>query len=643
MRPSPPSTTLTELEQLILNLRGTISRQDHQDNILARMRVVALNDLQRRLLQIRRLTAQRHLKLAFIGPVGVGKTTIICDLLGLRYQDGKAGEVGLRNVLTTSAGRTTSCEVQILVRDAVRFDVQYHDDGDFRVMLEAFCLQHWKLAGHSVDDDVDQSASETLKVIRNLVGLKQDAATTLAETFTTFAAYFEEVLARYHTQDRTQTELVYSGGVDGALAWIASHFKKLNIGTLEGFSLPKSIAISIPRSLLRIPDDIYLDSVVDTKGLEAEGPARQDIDQYVSGGEYLCMFVDHFKSAPNSVIPTLRGHLHRESLDTEQRCLLLVNTMQGEAAASMDDDGEYTSVDDGHAIKADQIRTAMSGAKIFNFLDHHVCFYDPHEHFSSKQEFLTLKQGARLEDAKTNPDQVWQMIGDALLGQNEYFRTQTDALKKRILSLESNGTIDPTDLDRIRFVHTNITRLSADFRPAVGSLRSWLGTLGNIHVSTFRGINNRYGIFSSHDIYYIAGDVSEQFFRNTTEKHKLDIERALQDLRASVSNQELRDCLGQFVDKLNADYQEAAKAARLSSRQFAEAKIHPTRSQSLTDTETFWGDVHGRWGGGPGYRDDVVSMYRDQLSASDAEEPKQYQRAWEKHVTLPLLENLSVQ
>lgn len=75
------TTTLTDLEKLIHELKGQISREAAQENVLTRIRIASLSDMERRLQDIRRLTSRQKIKLAFIGPVGVGKTTIICDLL----------------------------------------------------------------------------------------------------------------------------------------------------------------------------------------------------------------------------------------------------------------------------------------------------------------------------------------------------------------------------------------------------------------------------------------------------------------------------------------------------------------------------------------------------------------------------------
>jgi hypothetical protein len=632
--------TLTDLERLIHDLRGQISKQDHQDNILNRMRIVALNDMERRIQDIRHLTARQKLKLAFIGPVGVGKTTVICDLLGLRVRHSKDGETTFRKVLTTASGRTTACEVQLLIRDEVRIDVDYHDEAELLTMLEGFCWYHWQEAEKPVDEIFDQPANETQKVIRNLVGLKKEAATKLAQQYEEFGSFFEDVVNRYRAEDRTQTELVHNGLQEDALKWTAEHFKKLNLGTLPGFSLPRSIRISLPRLLLHIPPGFNVDCIVDTKGLEATGHAREDIDRYVRSGEYLCVFVDRFTNAPDSVIPTLDLLLRKEAVDTEQRCVLIVNTKHGEATASLDDDGEYTSEADGHAIKASQIKTAFAAARIHRFLDENVYFYDPHRHFDSEREELTLKRGRTYEDVRTNAAHLWERLGDALLRQDAYFRAETEQLKKRLHSLEVEGVLQPGDQAALKMAHTSIQRIGESFTPTQSSLRNYIRALGGYHVSTFRAINNRYGHYNGNDVYYEAGAVSERFFRGLAQQAKDGIEEVLQDLRANVSSQQLKECLEQYRLKLNADYQQTVSSVRGSTQNLVEEEIHPQRAPGAL--ETFWGPVTRRWGGGPGYRDEVQSMYAKALDKQNRDEPSAYRALWKDRVVRPLLDNLYI-
>jgi len=53
---------------------------------------------------------QKHFSAAFIGKIGAGKTSAICKVSDLQYEDSNNEPV---EVLKTGAGRTTVCEVAV--------------------------------------------------------------------------------------------------------------------------------------------------------------------------------------------------------------------------------------------------------------------------------------------------------------------------------------------------------------------------------------------------------------------------------------------------------------------------------------------------------------------------------------------------
>jgi hypothetical protein len=54
-------------------------------------------------------------------------------------------------------------------------------------------------------------------------------------------------------------------------------------------------------------------------------------------------------------------------------------------------------------------------------------------------------------------------------------------------------------------------------------------------------------------------------------------------------------------------------------------------------TNQFWVNVIARFGKGPGYRDDVLSMYADQLAGHEEELIKAAEDAWQRRVIDPIL------
>ena len=71
-----------------------------------------------------------HHKIAFIGKVGVGKTTAISKLLNL--MDGN------NELLQTGGGRTTICEVEIRESDKISIEIEPYSNEEIRKYLEEF-------------------------------------------------------------------------------------------------------------------------------------------------------------------------------------------------------------------------------------------------------------------------------------------------------------------------------------------------------------------------------------------------------------------------------------------------------------------------------------------------------------------------
>ena len=91
--------------QLVLTLGPQIAALESElaDNqpLLNQLKLLKTN-----LQSSREYLASTDHPIAFIGSIGVGKTTAICKLLGLVDEKGES-------ILSTSSGRTTLCEVEV--------------------------------------------------------------------------------------------------------------------------------------------------------------------------------------------------------------------------------------------------------------------------------------------------------------------------------------------------------------------------------------------------------------------------------------------------------------------------------------------------------------------------------------------------
>jgi hypothetical protein len=111
------------------------------------------------------LLSKDHL-IAFIGSIGVGKTTAICGILGL--VDEKGG-----TALSTSSGRTTLCEVEIRKGDKTRILISPCSPDETRSYLRDFVdVLRMRHEGRADDDtEAVSMSSEVERCVRNMIGL----------------------------------------------------------------------------------------------------------------------------------------------------------------------------------------------------------------------------------------------------------------------------------------------------------------------------------------------------------------------------------------------------------------------------------------------------------------------------------------
>ena len=115
------------------------------------------------------LTRLRH-NVAFIGDIGVGKSTAISFVFDLLAPT-KANEQKINNtILATGAGRTTICEVHIKGGPEYGICVVPMEDADLTSLVSDFCAAKWAIGreANGVATDIPQVPREFERAIRNM-------------------------------------------------------------------------------------------------------------------------------------------------------------------------------------------------------------------------------------------------------------------------------------------------------------------------------------------------------------------------------------------------------------------------------------------------------------------------------------------
>lgn len=257
---------------------------------------------------------------AFVGSIGVGKSTAICTMSDLRVTT--EGPLNKQMVLEAGAGGTTVCEVHVksgpqfgLIVEPRSEETIRYDVADFAEYL----LRLTKAPTPSGEADLEEGPGITKEInraIRNMAGLaeiksrdstgrqlRNDPARELAAKYPDAQELVVQILSRMDLPRRDQRDLWYPSDTgQPPLAWLQQAFMEVNNGRNPRFSLPQRIEVVIPRPVL---DDKDLNiRIVDTKGIDGAA-TRADLDRLFDDTRTLVVLCSKFNDAPERTLQEL--------------------------------------------------------------------------------------------------------------------------------------------------------------------------------------------------------------------------------------------------------------------------------------------------------------------------------------------------
>ena len=323
---------------------------------------------------------------AFVGKIGVGKTTVLCRIAGLEVLKADRPEP----VLAVGSGRTTVCEVRLQQGSGLGLHVEPMDaDAFHREVLEFANVLTNPPEEESPEQeeggqDAQGTSEEIVRVIRNMSGLTvgvrrlpdgkrelADQAKQLAEEFTDPITLAGEILGRIQLQQRTGRQLWYleSSGQE-PLMWLKETFEQLNNGRHPEFALPKRIDISVPQNMKEEKITILGEGplsicLVDTKGID-DTTERADLGEYFNEPGTLMVLCSSFNDTPSTEVQKLlsrakdAGFSH---LDT--KAVVLSLPRPDEALATKDAQGiPAESALEGYELKGDEAEFHLQARKL---------------------------------------------------------------------------------------------------------------------------------------------------------------------------------------------------------------------------------------------------------------------------------------
>ena len=331
--------------------------------------------------------------IAFVGDIGVGKSTAICRVADIEVQDEKTG--AFSPVLEAGGGGVTICEVHLvqgpqyglIVEPRSEYEI-HREVREFATLLKS-APKSREDSEETQDPDSFGTSKEIERAIRNMSGLttireqqkdddgniirrpdgrpqyvRRDLARDLAEKSADADALALEIISRMNLAGRTRHELWYPE-ISGQkpLVWLKESFERVNNGRHSEFSIPKLIQVMVRRHILG--EESLSIRLVDTKGIDRTAE-REDIERHFNEPNTLLVLCSTFNSTPS---PSMQQLLEREKEgqlpNLEIKATILALPHPGEALAVKDDQGySAETVEDGYDLKVEQAEMTLNGIGI---------------------------------------------------------------------------------------------------------------------------------------------------------------------------------------------------------------------------------------------------------------------------------------
>jgi transcriptional regulator with XRE-family HTH domain len=547
------------------------------------------------------LLLKREHQVAFIGAIGVGKSTAICHMsdLTVRKDDGK-----LQPVLADGAGGTTLCEVHLLAGPQFGISIEPRTADEIREDVKDFADHLLKGTAGADEEGLRPGESqgtyiEVARAIRNMADLTVktsrdaggkrvvfDPAKELAERLPSGRELTAEILSRMnlHTRDRRQIWYEPSSGKNPQ-AWLRDEFRRINDGKNPEFTLPRRIDVTVKKPLLKA-EGLSV-RLIDTKGIHATA-AREDLEVHLKDPHTLAVLCSAFNEAPGGFSLQLLGR----ALDSGVRGLevnssVLVLAQHDQALAVMDDatGSPVETVEDGYELKRDN---ALMNMTSLGLKDYRIGFYNC------------------LSDS---PAQAQQFLVDGLQRARAAFRMQLAAAVKGARDLLENQReqANQAALDEASRRLRLWLKESAQLPVAPGSVQEeLLGEIVSANASHVYAATRREGEWRNFSYSYQLGFGARKLCVTAAGKRVDGFADHCRLLRADPELAAASELVAQTERVMQAGFdQMQSKAQLLAQTSYREA---------LKAAAELWQRCVDEWGRSRGYRQAVAAFSREWFS-----------------------------
>ena len=573
------------------------------------------------------LTRLKH-NIAFVGDIGVGKSTAISFIFDLLVPAKAEDKTMNRPVLETGAGGTTICEVHIKNGPEFGLSILPMDATDLTDMVSDLCAAKWATANKKDGDssETPQVSREVERAIRNMSGLVRKR--TMVEGKASYHdpihdlirdcqgedEFRARVLGSMNLPERTNTEIWYASGTRQHPAeWVRETFRAVNNGRMADAPLPKSIGLIIPDFGKTFGE--FEITVVDTKGVD-DVAVREDLDQRLKDPRTSVVLSCRFNDAPGTSAKVLLQHMKEtfsERFDTGKVSILSL-PRSGEAREMKDDLGDQAlSDEEGCEFKRMQVAAVLDAEKMSGVP---VFFFNVELDEATKVRSELFGQIGRMRN--TVSDRLFDLCAATTeIIENSEKHAVTAAIEEvaRRLNtfLRGNGTLG--------------ARERHAYEEALSTVR------GVRYASTLWASTRRSGEYSGLNIVHQVGVGAARDARLRTRDWFAKIEGHVNELTAdddlSLAKHSIEQ-IGAVAD--------TSRRAFLEGAQRIAMEIYRT---PLTQ-DAVWSYCASEWGDGPGFKNRVVGHLQKWFDDTrpDLKETldNRLTALWERVVIAPLME-----
>lgn len=563
--------------------------------------------------------------IAFIGPIGVGKSTALSFLFDLLVPPNLASKPIDRPVLETGAGGTTICEVHIKRGPEFGLSLLPLPDAELRELVADFCAARWGVLKGEMKDAAENAgvSREHDRAIRNMSSLTRrrstengkivyfDPVSDLVASCASEDEFRTRLLEMMNLPERTRRELWYDSATrQHPMEWVTKTFREVNNGRLTDVSLPMSIDLIIPE-FGRSFGELEI-SVIDTKGVD-DVAVREDLDLRLKDPRTAVVLCSRFNDAPGVTSRALLQHMQQtysEPVNTGKVSVLAL-PRSDEARAMKDDAGEVALDDaEGYAFKQMQVENELAAEDLAGvpMVFFNVQSDDPaliRDAFFGQLNRMRSTVETRLFDLCAAADEVMT---------NHEAQALTAAMEEVAERLNS-------------FLQTH-AKLPARERHAYAEALSTIRSVR--YAATLWAATRRNGEYSGLNVIHQIGVGAARDARARSERWFA----SLKDYLAVMKKDDGLTLAAKTIDQMGRSAT-ASRTAFLEAVQRAGMEVY----REPLSQAAVWGKCAGHWGTGPGFKDRVARDLEAWFTERDDLKEKLEEIAatlWEQLVMAPM-------